>query len=157
MGERQRKYCRAGVSTGIRGEGGENGGSTPLEHGTNFIPAYRQATDTCSPTYVIPKIQLCCTKQNIWGDGIFRLVLLPQGRAYSRRDVFVGANPLLSYVSPQLRYRHCIENPIYVFPEMKLCGLVPNSYIHVSVNNLYIPRIGLIWLQQNRRIARGYI
>jgi hypothetical protein len=24
------------------------------------------------------------------------------------------------------------ENPIYVFPEMKLRGLVPNSYIHVS-------------------------
>ncbi len=26
---------------------------------------------------------------------------------------------------------HCTENPICVFPEMKLCGLVPNSYIHV--------------------------
>ncbi len=25
---------------------------------------------------------------------------------------------------------HCTENPIYVFPEMKLRGLVPNSYIH---------------------------
>ncbi len=24
----------------------------------------------------------------------------------------------------------CTENPIYLFPEMKLCGLVPNSYIH---------------------------
>ena len=36
--------------------------------------------------------------------------------------------------------------------EMKLCGLVPNSYIHVSVNDLYIPRIGLpIRLQQNRK------
>ncbi len=22
---------------------------------------------------------------------------------------------------------HCTENPNYVFPEMKLCGLVPNS------------------------------
>ncbi len=28
---------------------------------------------------------------------------------------------------------HCTENPIFNFPEMKLCGLVPNSYIHVSV------------------------
>jgi hypothetical protein len=26
---------------------------------------------------------------------------------------------------------------------MKLLGLIPNSYIHVSVSNLYIPRIGL--------------
>jgi hypothetical protein len=35
------------------------------------------------------------------------------------------------------------DNPIYVFPEMKLRGLVPNSYIHVSVRELYIPRISL--------------
>jgi hypothetical protein len=42
---------------------------------------------------------------------------------------------------------HCTENPVYAFPEMKLCGLVLNSYIHVSVSDLYIPRIGLpIWL-----------
>jgi hypothetical protein len=35
---------------------------------------------------------------------------------------------------------------------MKLRSLVPNSYIHVSVSDLYIPRIGLpILLQQNRR------
>jgi hypothetical protein len=47
---------------------------------------------------------------------------------------------------------HCTENPIYVFPDMKLCGLVPNSYIHISVSDLYIPRIGLpIWLPQNRQ------
>jgi hypothetical protein len=26
------------------------------------------------------------------------------------------------------------ENPVYVFPEMKLRGLLPNSYIHVSVS-----------------------
>ncbi len=46
---------------------------------------------------------------------------------------------------------HCTEIPIYVFLEMKLRGFIPNSYIHVSVSDLYIPRIGLhIWLQQNR-------
>jgi hypothetical protein len=45
---------------------------------------------------------------------------------------------------------HCIENPIHVFPGMKLRGLVPNSYIDVSVSDLYIPRIGLpVWRQQN--------
>jgi hypothetical protein len=39
---------------------------------------------------------------------------------------------------------------------MKLPGLVPNSYIHVSVSDLYIPRIGLsIWLQQNSRPIMG--
>jgi hypothetical protein len=35
----------------------------------------------------------------------------------------------------------CTENPIYVFPEMKLRCLVPNFYIHVSVSDLYIPRV----------------
>ncbi len=35
---------------------------------------------------------------------------------------------------------------------MKLLGLVPNSYIHVSVNDLYIFRIGLsICLQKIRQ------
>jgi hypothetical protein len=53
---------------------------------------------------------------------------------------------------------HCTENLIYVFPETKLHGLVPNSYIHVSVSDLYIPRIGLpIWLQQNRQTDPGNI
>jgi hypothetical protein len=53
---------------------------------------------------------------------------------------------------------HCAENPIYVFPEMKLRSHVPNSYIHVSVSDLYIPRIGLpIWQQQHRKTDPGYI
>jgi pentatricopeptide repeat protein len=31
------------------------------------------------------------------------------------------------------------QKSIYVFLEMKHRGLVPNSYIHVSVSDLYIP------------------
>jgi hypothetical protein len=51
-----------------------------------------------------------------------------------------------------------IKKPIYVYPEMKLRGHVPNSYIHVSVSYLYIPRIGLpIWLKQNRQTNPGNI
>jgi hypothetical protein len=39
-----------------------------------------------------------------------------------------------------------------------LRGLVPSSYIQVSVSNLYISRIGLpIWLQQNRQTDPGNI
>jgi hypothetical protein len=38
---------------------------------------------------------------------------------------------------------HCKEDPIYVFPEMKLRGLVSNFHIHVSVGDLYIPTISL--------------
>ncbi len=30
---------------------------------------------------------------------------------------------------------HCTENTIYVFPEMSLRGIVPHSYIHVSVTD----------------------
>jgi hypothetical protein len=33
------------------------------------------------------------------------------------------------HVNPSL---HCTENLIYLFPEMKRRGLVPNYYIHVS-------------------------
>ncbi len=32
---------------------------------------------------------------------------------------------------------HCTENLIYVFPEVKLHGLIPNSYIHEFVSDLY--------------------
>jgi hypothetical protein len=41
---------------------------------------------------------------------------------------------------------------------MKLHWLVPNSYIHVSVSDLYIPRIDLpILLQPNRQTDPGNI
>jgi hypothetical protein len=53
---------------------------------------------------------------------------------------------------------HCTENQIYVFTEKELRGLSPNSYIHVSVNDLYISRIGPhIWLQQNGQTDPGNI
>jgi hypothetical protein len=37
---------------------------------------------------------------------------------------------------------HCNGNSIYVFLFWELRGLSPNFHIHVSVNDLYIPRIG---------------
>jgi hypothetical protein len=36
---------------------------------------------------------------------------------------------------------HCPENLKPIFLEMKLCGLIPNFYTHVSVSDLYIPTI----------------
>jgi hypothetical protein len=57
-----------------------------------------------------------------------------------------------------LIFLHCTENQIYAFPEKELRGLSSNSYIHVSVSDLYIPRIGPhIWLQQNRQTDPGDI
>ncbi len=41
-----------------------------------------------------------------------------------------------------MRYTVLKKNPIYVFPEKELRGLSTNSYIYVSVSDLYIPRIG---------------
>jgi hypothetical protein len=37
---------------------------------------------------------------------------------------------------------HCKENPIYVFLFWELLSLSPNFHTHVSVYDLYIPRIG---------------
>jgi hypothetical protein len=39
-------------------------------------------------------------------------------------------------------HSHCNENLIYVFLFWELRGLSPKFHIHVSVNDLYIPRIG---------------
>jgi hypothetical protein len=53
---------------------------------------------------------------------------------------------------------NCNENPIYVLPEKELRGLSPNFNIHVSVSDLYIPRIGPhIFLQQNKQNDPGNI
>jgi hypothetical protein len=52
--------------------------------------------------------------------------------------------------------RHNTENSKLIFPEKELRGHSPNSYIHVSVSDLYIPTIGLpILLQENRWNAGG--
>ncbi len=41
--------------------------------------------------------------------------------------------PLVGTEAEQYREKaHCKEDPIYVFPEMKLLGLVPNFHIHAA-------------------------
>jgi hypothetical protein len=69
-----------------------------------------------------------------------------------RYDFFVlWCNPVYMYSSYSIL--HCTQNPIYVYPEMKLRGLVPNSYIYLSVSDLYIysQDRSAYCLQQNRR------
>jgi hypothetical protein len=62
------------------------------------------------------------------------------------------------YQECALQKGHYTENSKQIYPEMKLRGLVPNSDIHVSVRDLFIPTIGLaILLQENRRTDRGNI
>jgi hypothetical protein len=54
--------------------------------------------------------------------------------------------------------RHNPENSKQIFPEKELGSLSLNSYIYVSVSDLYIPTIGLpILLQENRWTDRGNI
>jgi hypothetical protein len=61
---------------------------------------------------------------------------------------FIGQNPLQPLIKNEdvfqlsARQMHCTENLIQIFPEIKLCGLVPILYVYVSVNVLYIPTIG---------------
>jgi hypothetical protein len=52
---------------------------------------------------------------------------------------------------------HCNENSIYVFLFWELRGLSPNFHIHVSVSDLYIPRIGPHIFLQNSQIDGGKI
>jgi hypothetical protein len=63
--------------------------------------------------------------------------------------------PILSRSKQAL---HCKEISIYVFLEKELHGLSLSFHIHVSVSDLYIPRIGPpIFLQQNVQTDRGNI
>jgi hypothetical protein len=50
---------------------------------------------------------------------------------------------VVSSYSSSIPSIHCNEDQIYVFPEieMKLRGLIPHFHIHVSVSDLYVPRI----------------
>ncbi len=69
------------------------------------------------------------------------------------RQVNIGDYIPTSYASMKL-----IRNTPHLFPEKELCSLSPNSYIHVFVSDLYIPRIGPhLWLQKNRRSEPGNI
>ncbi len=55
------------------------------------------------------------------------------GRKFSRKFQYNGVHSTTM---------HCNENPIYVYPEKKLRALSPNVHLHVSVRDLYIPKIG---------------
>jgi hypothetical protein len=63
------------------------------------------------------------------------------------RGTVSKARPILTVIIDRYRsstgedFMHCYENPIYVIPEKELLGLSPNSYIRLSVSDLYFPRI----------------
>ncbi len=54
--------------------------------------------------------------------------------------------------------RHNTENWKQIFPEKELRGRSPNSYIHVSVSDLYLPTTGLpVLLQESKWTDSGNI
>jgi hypothetical protein len=60
--------------------------------------------------------------------------------------------------SSYILQRRNTENSKQIFPEEELRGYSPNSYIHVSVSDLYIPLSGMpVLLEDNRWTERGNI
>ncbi len=86
-------------------------------------------------------------------------------RTRSAKGVYLSTGPprlwYIIFPAPRPTHRalpHCKENPIHVFLFWKLRDLIPNFHIHVSVSDLYIPRIGPhISLQQKADRSWKYI
>ena len=77
----------------------------PGNYGGVRLPVHREAVQDLQG----PEIP-------VHADGV-----LPGGRALDHPQVH--------------RVLHCKKDPIYVFPEMKLRGLLPNFHIHVSLRD----------------------
>ncbi len=81
-------------------------------------------------------------------NGIFLAVLAVEGKRRRERRTFAPAPKQPAQSAQSLSEpvahaaMHCNENPIYVFQFWELRGHSPNFHIHVSVRDLYIPRIG---------------
>ncbi len=82
-------------------------------------------------------------KVNSYPQERIRLMKMPEHLWLAApASIYINHN-MAYHCSPTPLFRiHCTQHPVYVMPEKKLHGLVPNSYIHVSVNDLYIPTIG---------------
>ncbi len=95
-----------------------------------FIP--RRAVDTRhSPLFFMcintgGKMLYCMQSRECGG---YRLRSCSGSSAHTHTGIQVCNIMQFSY-----SYIYCTENLIYLFPEMKLRGLVPNSHIHVYVN-----------------------
>ncbi len=121
----------------------------------------------------LTKLQVCALRKKLLRvlDGIDRIDLrIRIGVVKGWADPFAQDGPLTQSIpSPTFMTRwHWLpltwwaatlqRNPIYVFLFWELRGFGPSFHIHVSVSDLYIPRIGpQIWLQQNRQTDPGNI
>jgi hypothetical protein len=73
----------------------------------------------------------------------------PQANLSLLRINSLKFQPLLAMAQRvSARQRQNAENLKQIFPEKEYRGLSPNFHIHVSVSELYIPAIGLPFLQE---------
>ncbi len=95
----------------------------------------------CSVRYLfLATVPHMVVKTNFWSDWDRKV-------NNEALDPVSMSTPQLS--TPQLiTPLHCTENPIYVFPEMKLHGLVPN-FLHLCICELFIYSPGSICLFGN--------
>ncbi len=71
--------------------------------------------------------------------------------------IYLTIFPQAGALTTKLRltqHPHCKENPIYVFLFWELRDLSPNFHIHVTVSDLYIPRMGPLHIFPCSRIGR---
>jgi hypothetical protein len=106
--------------------------------------------------HIISGAQLLSYKQIVGGypstiaEGFSELRVYPIGTHADNLRLSLQKYCMYFYThTAKTQYRKFETNKI--FPAKELRGQNPNSYIHVSVSDLYIPTIGLpILLQENR-------
>jgi hypothetical protein len=93
-----------------------------------------------------------------YGIGAYRVEYLRSNQIKSLAIIFMNLTATYNKKLEVVPKPHCKDNSIYVIPERKLRGLIPNFYIHISVSDLYIPTIGPpIFLQPNRQTDQGNV
>ncbi len=122
---------------------------------SNTFPSFLQGTNKSYSNF--------CRKFHTVEDGdrnpvnIFVVILIMAPVEYLTQKMYAEKSACLLTLNAPKRFQnkispvltahlwfclHCKESPIYVFPETELRGLSPNLHIHLSLSDLYIPRIG---------------
>jgi hypothetical protein len=77
-----------------------------------------------------------------WGGGGAKSYDGEKALSYINHSIISGAYQTIPLkTNKSINFRHCNEIPIYVFLFWEVCGLSPNFHIHLSVSDLYFPRI----------------
>jgi hypothetical protein len=76
-----------------------------------------------------------------WGDYVYTESMVT-GKKTGIAGRIRRENRVLKTEAENLILVHCKGDSVYIFLFCELRGLSPNFYIHVSVSDLYIPRIG---------------